>query len=131
MMENGMKRIVMWLALMVAYVGVALADFTYPPVQTYPAVRPNIDNQSSTIAVTNTFQQVWALNSNRIDCLIQNNSASNSMWVFPGVAASATKGTSVVLAAGQAFYCTYNGVDYTGAVSITGTSGDAYYATGK
>lgn len=108
----------------------AFADIIFPPIQTYPAIRPNIDNQSSTIAVTNTFQLVWAANSNRIDCLIQNN-GTNSMWVFPGGIAAATKGKSVVLTAGQAFYCTFNGVDYTGPVSITGTSTDAYYATGK
>lgn len=89
-----------------------------------------INNQSSTVAVTNTFQQVWPSQSGREDCMIQNN-GSNSMWVFLGATASATKGTSVVLAAGQAFYCAFNSLTWTGAVQITGTSGDAYYATGK
>jgi hypothetical protein len=103
---------------------------TYPPVQTYPVPRSGLDNESGTITVTNTFQQVFPANTNRLDCLIQNTSA-DTQWVFSGAVASATKGTSITLAAGQAYYCAFNGITYQGIVSITGTATDAFYATGK
>lgn len=123
-----MKKLLALIFILVA--GPALAAFNYQPVQTYPGVRLTVDNQSSTIAVTNTFQQIWALNDNRVDCMIQNN-GTNNMWVFPGGTGSATKGAAAILAAGQAYYCSFNGVVYQGAISITGTAADAYYATSK
>jgi len=84
-------------------------------------------NVSSTITVTNTFQTVFAYDPNRSACLIQNN-GSNTMWVFFGPLASATKGASVVLAAGKSVSCISGPVVATDAVSITGTSTDAFLA---
>ena len=84
-------------------------------------------NLSSTIAVTNTFQSIQTLNSARSGCLVQNN-GTNSMWVFFGPIASATKAKSVVLAAGQAVSCNAPGLLVVDEVSITGTSTEAFYA---
>jgi hypothetical protein len=100
------------------------------PVTPYAAPRNALDNESSTIATTNTFQAVFPSNLNRQGCTIQNN-GTNSMWVFFGATASATKGTSVVLAAGQAAYCGSGLLTYQGVVAITGTMGDAFYAAGQ
>ena|SRR5665213_405441 len=106
------------------------AQAVYPPVQTFPVPRSNLDNQSSTVASTGVFQQVWPANPNRLDCLIQN-LGTHTEYVFSGAVASATTGTSISLAAGQAYYCAFNGITYQGVVSMTGTTADAYYATGK
>lgn len=84
-------------------------------------------NYSSTIAVTNTFQSIEAANAARSGGLIQNNGL-NSMWVFFGPIANATKAKSVVLAAGQSLNLTAPGVVVTDQVSITGTSTDTFYA---
>jgi hypothetical protein len=99
------------------------------PVITQPYVVTS-SNASSTISVTNTFQSIWVADTTitgRVACTIQNN-GSNSMWVFFGPITSATKGASVVLAAGDRVYCGINGVILHDQVSITGTSGDAFYA---
>lgn len=88
-------------------------------------------NDSSTIAVTNTFQSIWTASTNtrgRAGCTVQNNSASAAMYVFFGAIASATTGKSVKLAAGQAVSCNSGGTVLQDQVSITGTSGDAFYA---
>lgn len=106
------------------------AAWAQTPVVTMP-LAVNTSNASSTIAVTNTFQQVWAADTNtrgRSSCTVQNNSASNAMYVFFGAIASATTSNSVKLAAGQAVTCSVNGVILKDQVSITGTSGDAFYA---
>lgn len=88
-------------------------------------------NKSGTIAVTNTFQQVLAASTNtrgRTGCLVQNN-GSNAMYVFAGAISSATTAKSVKLASGQGFNCsTGNGGVLKDQISITGTSGDAFYA---
>lgn len=96
-------------------------------VTTLPAPR-TAGNVSSTIAVTNTFQSVFAQASGRNDCAIQNN-GTNTMWVFFGAIASATKATSFQLPAGATLNCGHNGTISTDQVSITGTSGDAFVAT--
>lgn len=99
------------------------------PVVTIP--NPVVsDNASSTITVTNIFQSIWVKDTTttgRTACTIQNN-GTNTMWVFFGPIASATKGSSVVLAAGQATFCNSGNVVLKDQVSITGTSGDAFYA---
>ena len=87
----------------------------------------------STIAVTNTFQQVLApvypLGTPpvlRQGCLVQNN-GSHTMYVFFGPIASATTAKSFQLTAGQGIGCaTGSGAVLQDQVSITGTSGDAY-----
>lgn len=101
--------------------------FAQQQVLTLPAPRSTYNN-SSTIAVTNTFQEIWPIRAGRTDCSIQNNSASAAMYVFIGPIASATLAKSVKLAAGQAMICSIGGTVPTDAVNITGTSGDAFYA---
>lgn len=91
----------------------------------------NPDNQSSTIAVTSTFQQVFAastLPTGRSTCAIQNN-GSNPMYVFFGATADATIAKSVKLSVGQAVNCDSNGTVIKSAVQITGTATETYYAT--
>lgn len=112
-----MKRILVAGLAALALAGTALAQ-----------IKPQSSvNASGTIAVTNTFQSVFAYEANRSACLIQNN-GSNTMWVFFGPIASATKGASVVLAAGKSVSCISGPVVATDAVSITGTSTDAFLA---
>lgn len=121
-----MKKLIWFLT-----VGVLLFStpiFAQTPVTTQPKGVVSY-NSSSTITVTNTFQSIFVANVNRVSCTIQNNSASNSMWVFFGPVANATKGASVVLAAAQSCGCNPpNGVVLQDQVSITGTSGDAFFA---
>lgn len=89
-------------------------------------------NNSGTIAVTNTFQSVFTAstgnNTGRTGCALQNNSASNSMYVFFGAIADATIGKSVKLSPGQSVNCNAGNIVLKDEVSITGTSGDAFFA---
>ena len=91
-------------------------------------------NNSSTIAVTNTFQKVFdAAPSNasvvptRLDCLIQN-TGSNPQYVFFGPTASATLAKSIKLAVGNAVSCSSFAMTLTSEVAITGTAGETFYA---
>ena len=90
-------------------------------------------NASATITVTSTFQSLQAVNTSRMGCLIQNN-GSNTMYVFFGPIASATKATSfqIVPPGGSgpnSISCaTGTGGALGDQVSITGTSGDAFTA---
>lgn len=98
------------------------------PVITLPEPRASTGgNASTTVASTNVFQSLWAANANRGSCTIENNS-SDTIWVFFGPIASATKATSVQLAAGQSVNCDSAHVVSTDQVSITGTSGDTFFA---
>jgi hypothetical protein len=104
------------------------------PVYTIAAPRNSV-NASGTIAVTNTFQQVFAAanvtpggSPARLGCLVQNN-GTHTMYVFFGPIASATLTNSVQLAAGGSVSCSaLSGVVAADQVSITGTSGDTYFA---
>lgn len=125
-----MKRILILLSLLTS---TAQAQ---SPVVTQPYAVLST-NASSTVTSTNTFQSIWtALTANpnapkRSSCTVQNNSTAspaNTMWVFFGPIASATKGNSVVLAGGQAVSCIVGGIVLQDQVSITGTSGDAFFA---
>lgn len=89
-------------------------------------------NLSGTIAVTNTFQSIQVQVIGRAGCTIQNSSTTDTMWVFFGPIASATKATSFVLDSthGLAISCATpfgNGV-LQDQVSITGTSTDPFTA---
>lgn len=85
-------------------------------------------NVSSTIAVTNTFQSLQAQTTVRKGCLIENN-GTHLMYVFWGPVASATTSNSFILAAGLSVSCAVGGTStLTDQVSITGTSGDAFFA---
>lgn len=99
-------------------------------VETQPLPRQTT-NASSTISVTDTFQQIWPLQDTpggvtRSACAIQNN-GTHTMWVFSG-SGTATKGTSVVLPAGAMYSCASSGVVTVSAISVTGTAGDAFFA---
>ena len=104
-------------------------------VVTTPKPVTAVDNQSSTIAVTNTFQPVFVAstaNTGRVACVIQN-TGTNSMYVYFGatqtsVLAEATIAKSVKLIAGQACSCDSNDIVIKNAVWITGTATETYYA---
>jgi len=126
-----MNRIILvWLALVCA-VSFAAAQ---SPVITQPYV-VETNNASSTITVTNTFQQVWLTSSNtrgRAGCTLQNK-GSNAMYVYFANAgetiSNATIAKSVMLPSqGSNTSCNNGGLVLKGSVFITGTSGDAFYA---
>jgi hypothetical protein len=120
-----MKKILLILGLLL-FPQFALAQ---SPVITQP-YNVTSYNASGTIAVTNTFQSIWTANTSmrgRAGCTVQNN-GTNSMYVYFGPIASATTATSVKLAVGQSVNCNVNGITLQDQVSITGTSGEAYYA---
>ena len=103
--------------------------FAQNPVVTQPYQAVST-NASSTIAVTNTFQSIFTasvVRTGRVSCTVQNN-GTNTMWVFYGPIANATKGASVTLIAGQSTNCNIGGIVLKDQVSITGTSGDAFFA---
>lgn len=89
---------------------------------------------SGTIAVTSTFQQVFAAISStpgtklRTSCTIINN-GTHTMWVAEGTnAASATTANSVPISPNQAYYCNNGLVILQGEIDITGTINDTFYA---
>lgn len=84
----------------------------------------------STIAVTNTFQSIQAYNSNRTGCLIQNQT-TDTMWVYFGPIANATKAGSFILdtAHSLSISCAVGGTSVLkDQVSITGTGTDGFAA---
>lgn len=112
---------------------VTSAEAQTPPVNLVTTAPLGVlsHNDSGTIAVTNTFQSIWTASTNnrgRAGCAVQNNATTNAMYVFFGPIASATIGKSVKLAAGLAVNCVGSGIVLQDQVSITGTSGDAYFA---
>jgi hypothetical protein len=121
-------------ALMLAMVSFAAKAQT--PVLTAPAAGTST-NASSTIALTNTFQQVFASNINRKACLIQN-TGTHVMYVFFGTLGLAAQATSFPLypasAAGYpggSISCVAGGIVLTDQVSITGTAGDTFTAVSQ
>lgn len=123
-----MKRFLLITALLIGSVSLA---FGQSPVVTQP--KPvNTGTYSSTIISTNTFQSVLAASTSttgRVGCLVQNN-GSNKMYVFFGPIASALTTNSVQLNAGQTVNCeSVGGSVLRDQVSITGTSGDRFYAS--
>lgn len=80
---------------------------------------------SGTIAVTNTFQSLFAALQNRKSCTIQNN-GTNKMYI--GVGSSPTLTNSFQVPAGATFVCATMGVTVNDAIAITGTAGDAFVA---
>lgn len=85
-------------------------------------------NLSDTIVTTNTFQLVQKATGNRRGCLVQNQSATNTMWVFFGPCANAAKATSVILQPLLGVNCQSTTNVLTDTVCITGTSGDTFLA---
>ena len=93
--------------------------------QSIPALSTNL---SGTITATGTFQLIQGQNNGRKGCLLQNNGTHN-MEVFFGAIANATTSASAVITPGQAISCAINGnLVVQDAISITGTSGDAFFA---
>jgi hypothetical protein len=91
----------------------------------------NSTDLHGTIAVTNTFQSIQLANSGRDGCLIQNQSLTDTMWVYFGPIASATKGGSFMLDTthGLQISCSVGGTSaLRPQVSITGTATDAFAA---
>lgn len=126
----------MRILLILLWALICLPTFAYSQTQiiTKPYPVTGLNNVSTTITVTNTFQSLWIATTGptgRSSCTVQNNSASNSMWVFFGVLASATKATSAILAPSQSLNCNIGNVILQTQVSITGTSGDAFYANAQ
>lgn len=121
-----MKRLFLIVALII---GASFPAYAQSPVITQPYA-VNSQNFSSTITSTNVFQSIWAANTNtrgRAGCTVQNNGAS-TMYVFFGPIASATTPSSVQLSTGQAVMCNVSGITLQDQVSITGTSGQAFFA---
>lgn len=93
--------------------------------QSIPAQSTNL---SGTITSTGIFQSIQGQTNNRKGCLIQDNGTHN-MQVFFGPIANATAASSAVLTPGQAISCAINGnLVVQDAISITGTSGDSFFA---
>lgn len=122
-----------------ALVGLAFAqnppNAPYWPLAYLPPATTLNGNASGTITTTSTFQQVFAANSLRKGCRIQNNGAA-AMYVAEGVTAAAatTAGTGKAfqIPSGSTppstFYCENYGAVLTGIISITGTTTQAFYA---
>lgn len=98
------------------------------PVVTNPSIRSAVASASTTIATTNTFQSVFAANNNRLGCLIQNNGTHN-MYVNVVSLATATISTSAIVVPGATAGCALYGTVINGQISITGTSGEWFYAS--
>lgn len=101
-------------------------SFAQGNIVTSPFGLTTPDNESSTIAVTNTFQTVFSATVGRKACTIQNNGTNKMLVYFNSDSAIAAK--SITLNAGDRVYCDNNNTIIRTAVQITGTSGDAYYA---
>jgi len=121
-----------WLALVAALVLAPGLGHAQSAVKTYP-LQVNTANASGTVASTNVFQSIWAAvpivngQQGRTSCTVQNN-GTHTMYVFFGAIANATEGASVTLTTGQSVNCSVNNVTLQDQVSITGTSGEAFYA---
>lgn len=124
-----MRKFLIAFALL-AFTSAAYAVATQPQ----PVTSTNV---SSTIAVTNTFQSVIAASPATKGCLVQNNGA-NTMWVFFGPIAGATKAKSFTLRppgtgiqGGSISCATATGAVITDQVSITGTATETFTAASQ
>lgn len=103
--------------------------YAQSPVTTQPYGATSF-NASSSIAVTNTFQSIWAASTTttgRVGCTIQN-LGSNKQFVFFGPIANAITKSSVTLNPLDSVQCAAGVASLRDQVSITGTSGDAFFA---
>lgn len=123
-----MKRLFLIATLII---GASFAAYAQSPVVTRPQGVTTGD-YSGSIASTNTFQEVFPASTattGRLDCIIQNNSASAKMYIHFGSNPSAITPDSLNLAAGAIFRCANGGTVIKDRISITGTSGDLFFAT--
>lgn len=106
------------------------------PVSTVPSAATTA-NASASVTLTNTFQQVFAQNSARRGCAIQNTSTS-VMYVYFGAIAGATIPKAFPLAPasaaaypGGSISCLVGGIVLTDQVSVTGTAAATFVATSQ
>lgn len=121
------KGFISLICIIVGMIAFGNLSYAQQSVLTLPSPR-DVTNASSTIAVTNTFQTIFAANASRRNCLIQNNGAAN-MYVYFGVLADATLAKSIILTPYAAVTCANGGMTATNAVNITGTATQAFYAS--
>lgn len=121
------KGFISLICIIVGMIAFGNLSYAQQSVLTLPTPR-DLTNSSSTIAVTNTFQTIFAANASRRNCLIQNNGSAN-MYVYFGTLANATLTNSIILSPGAAATCAHGGMTATNAVSITGTATQAFYAS--
>ena len=115
--------------LILALIGSTSLASAQSPVVTQP-YNVTSQNYSTTIAVTNTFQSIWATNTStrgRAGCTVQN-TGTNPQYVYFGAIATATISKSAKIIAGQSLNCNVGGITLQDQVSITGTSGETFYA---
>lgn len=85
-------------------------------------------NSSITITTGNTFQNLFSgIGRGRRSLTIQNNNASDSCWIFIG-SGSATKATSILLLAGQAYTRYYPFLPSDVIQATCATTADSLYA---
>lgn len=101
------------------------------PVITQPLNVTSNPVASGSVASSGTFQSVFAADTNtrgRASCTIQNTGA-NTLYVFFGPIANATRAKSVQLTTGLPVYCaTPNGGVIKDQVSVDGTTAGTFYA---
>lgn len=88
-------------------------------------------NTSGVAVGTTTFTQIQAQNGGRHDCIIENNSSGNSMYIYFGTCANATSATSYVLsntAGANVYRCASPGILTIDSICIAGTNNDKYTA---
>ena len=84
---------------------------------------------SGTIASGGVFQTVFALNSSRHGCTIQNPTTATEILYVHADTGTATSANSFTIPAGGTFNCAANGIVITDLVSVTGaTTGHAFVA---
>lgn len=109
-------------------------SYAQNPVITKPFPVNSLNNVSTTIAVTNTFQSLWAADTSttgRSSCAIQNKGTADPMYVYFGAIAGATIAKSIKLVTNAVLNCSVFGVVLRDQVSITGTATDAFYAASQ
>lgn len=127
-----MKAFLLSLALLVLGSGQLVAQ---QPVQTWAAPVSVATNASNRITATGTFQKIFdatmpTTQVRRTDCVVQNLVTSTlvrPMWVFFG-STTPTTATSLRLDSSQIFHCNTGGAALQDKISITGTSGDEFFA---
>lgn len=105
-------------------------SFGQSPMLTQPYGVKSTIASPLTVTTTGTFQTLWTTSTNnrgRAGCIVQNQS-THTQYVYFGTPATALSANAIQLAAGQSLTCTAGGIVAQDTVSITGTSGDAFYA---
>lgn len=121
-MKHPVKRLRLGLATFFFALSVSTSPVT---AQSIPLSSTNL---SGTIASSGTFQQIQGQTNNRNGCTIQN-TGSHTQYVFFGPIANATTPVAVELSPSQSVNCSVaSNIVLKDAVSISGTSGDTFFA---